>query len=309
MAIPVISTGFPDVLDARFADIVDNRFKEVPDMISTFYDIVQGGSAPTRDTYRTSEVGAFGDVPEFTGTVTYDDVNQGYDGTITPKEYASGFQIERKLFDDDLTGIMESKPKQLSIAVARTRQKHAAQPFNNAFGVDTTWNNYTENVALCSDSHTTTAPGVGTTAGFDNLVTSSLSSVSLTAARIQFRGLRGDRGQVLDIEPDMILIPPDLAGTAYEIGESMGVPENANNAANYNKGKYRIVEWQRLSSTRNWYLIDSTLMKDGLHWVERIGMEFAMVEDFDRFTGKWRVYLRYGNGHNSWRWLIGAQVA
>lgn len=309
MGVPVTSTGFPDVLDARFAEIYDNRFKEVPDMISTFYNVVSGASAPTRDTYRTSEVGAFGDVPEFTGTVTYDDVNQGYDGTITPKEYASGYQIERKLFDDDLTGIMESKPSQLSIAVARTRQKHAAQPFNNAFSVDSTWNSYSENVALCSDSHTTTAPGVSTTSGFDNLIISALSAVALAAARIQFRGLKGDRGQALDIEPDMLLIPPDLYQTAFEITESMGVPDNANNAANVHRNKYKVIEWQRLSSTRNWYLIDSTLMKDGLHWIERVGMEFAMVEDFDKLSGKWRVYLRYGNGHNSWRWLIGAQVA
>lgn len=308
MPVPSISTAFPDVLDARFAKIYDDRYNEIADMIAKFYDVVQGGSAPTRDTYRTSEIGAFGDLSEFTGQVTYDDVSQGYDGTITPKEYASGFQIERKLFDDDLTGIMERKPKQLALAVARTRQKHAAQPFNNAFSVDTTWNNYSEAVALCSDTHTTTS-GASTASGFDNLVTSALSAVSLQAARIQMQRFVDDRGNKILIEPSMLVVPLDLEQPAYEITESMGMPDTANNNANINKGRYDVTKWIYLSSARNWFLIDPTMMKDALHWVERVAMEFAMVEDFDRLIGKWRVYLRYGNGHDGWRWVLGAQVS
>ena len=37
--------------------------------------------------------------------------------------------------------------------------------------------------------------------------------------------------------------------------------------------------------------------------------EFAMVEDFDTLVGKWRLYSRYGHGHNDWRWVLGAQVS
>jgi len=308
MPVPVTSTQFPDVLDSRFAEVFDTRYKQIADMIGTFYSVKQGASAPTRDTYRTSAIGAFGDVPEFTGTVTYDDVSQGYDGTITPKEYASGFQIERKLFDDDLTGIMEAKPAQLALAWARTRQKHAASTFNNAFSVDTTWNNYTENVALCSDSHTTTS-GASTSAGFDNLITASLSSVSVAAARIQMVGFRDDRANKIGVMPSMIVYPPNLYQTAFEVMESAGVPENANNARNVHEGKYRLVEWVYLTDTNNWFLIDESMMKDALTWVERVASEFAMVEDFETLLGKWRLYGRYGLGHNDWRWMLGANVS
>lgn len=308
MPVPVTSSQFPDVLDARFAEIFDNRYKQIPDMISTFYSVKQGASAPTRDTYRTSAIGALGDVPEFTGTVTFDDVSQGYDGTITPKEYASGFQIERKLFDDDLTGIMEAKPAQLSLAWARTRQKHAASTFNNATSVDTTWNSYTENVALGSDSHTTTS-GASTANGFDNLTTAALSTVSLAAARIQMVGFRDDRANRMSVMPSMILYPPNLYQTAFEINESLGVPENANNARNVHQGKYRLVEWNYLTDTNNWFLIDEQMMKDALTWVERVASEFAMVEDFDTLLGKWRLYGRYGLGHNEWRWVNVASVS
>jgi phage major head subunit gpT-like protein len=308
MPVPSRSTNFGDLLDSRFAKIYNDRFKQLPDKIATFYDVVSGADAPTRDTYRVSQVGTFGDVPQFNGSVIYDDVSQGYDATITPLEYATGFQIERKLYDDDLYGIMDAKPKGLATAYQRTRQKHAAQTFNNMFSVDTTWNSHTENVALCSNSHTTTS-GASTASGFDNLITAALSTVSLTAARIQMVGFRGDRAERISVMPDGILIPPDLYHIAFEIVESMGQPDSANNNANVHEGAYQVQEWNYLTDVNNWALFDSTMMKDGLKWVERIGSEFAMVEDFDTLIAKWRLYCRYGLGHNDWRWILGAQVS
>lgn len=303
-----VSTNFSSLLDPRFKKIFNDRYKQLPDMINRFFSVVNSSAAPTRDTYRTSQIGTFGDIPAFTGTVTYDDVFQGYNGTITPLEYATGFQIQRKLFDDDLYGIMDGKPKAMATAYQRTRQKHAAQIFNNAFAIDTTWNSFTENVALCSNSHTTTS-GASTAAGFDNLVTSALSAVSLAAARVQMVNYRGDRAERISVMPDTLIIPPDLYQIAYEIVESEGVPDTANNNANVHKGQYTTIEWNYLTDTNNWFLADSTMMKDALTWVENTSMEFAMVEDFDTFVGKWRLYARYGHGHNEWRWVLGAQVS
>ena len=58
------------------------------------------------------------------------------------------FQIERVLFEDDQTGLMEAKPAGLGTAYARTVQGHAAQFLVNAFSVDSTWNSFSEGVAL-----------------------------------------------------------------------------------------------------------------------------------------------------------------
>ena len=113
MPVPSTSANFPDALDSRFAKIYNERYRQLPDMIQTFFNVVSGADAPTKDTYRTSSEGTFGDIPEFTGTVTYDDIAEGFDGTITPKEYASGFQLQRKLHDDELYGIMDAKPRGL----------------------------------------------------------------------------------------------------------------------------------------------------------------------------------------------------
>lgn len=304
-----ISTNFADLLDPRFKKLFNDRYNELPDRIRDFYSIVDGKSAPTKDTYRTSEIGAFGDVPEFSGTVTYDDIYQQYDATITPKEYADGYQINRKLFDDDLYGIMDAKPKGLATALTRTRQKHGATIFNNAFSVDTTWLTGNDGVAMCSNSHTTTSPGVSTSAGFDNLSTAALSATAVAAGRLQMRGYRGDRAQRLSIMPDRLVIPIDLEETAWEIVNSSGKVDTANNNANFNKGKYQVVDWEYLTDANNWFMVDGTMMKDALTWVDRVGHEFAMVEDFDTLVGKWRIYCRYGLGYNGWRWILGFQVS
>ena len=309
MPVPLRSTAFPDVLDPRFAVLFNEEYAQEPDRIGDFYTVVTGGDSPTKDTYRMSQMGAFGDVPELTGSVVYDDVNEGYDTTLTHKEYASGLQIERKLFDDAQFGIIDDKPRGLAQAYARTRQKHAASIFNNAFSVDTTWQTGGDAVALCSDSHTTRAGGVSTAIGFDNLLTSSLTAVALQAARIQFRNFRDDRANIASFLPDGLLIPPDLEGDAFEITQSEGKPDTANNNANINRGRYKVSDWMYLNDVNNWFVYDSSLMKRFLKWVQRIDAEFAMVEDLDTIIGKWRLYARHSLGYGDWRWVLGSQVS
>lgn len=303
-----ISTNFTDLLDPRFQKIFNEQYKQLPDRISDFYDVMSGSSFPTKDTARFSQVGTFGDLSEFNGTVNYDDVFQGYDATLTHKEYSSGFQIERKLFDDDAFGIMDQKPRGLSTAVSRTRQKHAASLFVNAFSVDTTWLTHTEGVSLCSDSHTTTS-GASTTVGFDNRITSALSAVAVTAARIQMRKFRGDRGERISVMPDTLLYPIDLYDVAEEIIRSSGKPDTANNNINVHNGRYTGMDWEYLSDVNDWFMYDSTLQKQWVKWIDRVSTEFGMVEDFDSLLGKWRCYLRYSLGWLDWRWVLGSQVS
>ena len=308
MAVPSRSTNFADLLDSRFKKIFNDQYGQLPDRIPEFFQVVSGADSPTKDTYRVSQVGAFGDLAEFTGNVTYDDVNQGYDTTLTHVEYASGFQVERKLFDDELYGVMDAKPRGLSSAYARTRQKHAAGSFNNAFSVVSTWMSGMDSLSLCNDAHTTTS-GASTTTGFDNLSTATLTATALAAARIQMRGFRDDRANRISVGADLVLIPVDLYADAYEIVQSQGKPDTANNNANVHFGQYRVTDWEYLTDTNNWFLIDSALMKQFNHWVNRVDAEFAMVEDFDTILAKWRLYCRYAMGHSDWRWVMGHQVS
>lgn len=303
---PALSENFGDVLDPRFQRIFHEEYDELPDMLPELFAFPMDNG---RNDMRWSGVGAFADWGQFTGSVSYDDLFQGFDTTATHLEFASGFQIERKLFDDDQYNIMDQRPAGLATAAQRTRQKHGARILNNAFSSDTFFYVNSEGVALCSNSHTTNATGVSTSTGFDNLTTSSLSATALSAARIQMVGFRDDRGNRMSVMPDELWIPNDLFETAYEIVASMGKVDTANNNRNVHEGAYTIKEWNYLSDTNNWFLCDSSMRRKFCVWVDRVEKEFAFAEDLDTLIAKWRGYMRYSNAWVDWRWILGGQVS
>ena len=300
-----VSGAFGDLLDPRFQKVMQNWLKELPDTVPTLFTIV-----PTNDRndMRFTQVGTLPDFDEFNGTVTYPSLNQGYDTTMTPLEFVSGFQVERKLFDDDQYHIMDQKPVSLGTSYNRTRQKHAARVFVNAFSVDNYFYVNTENVALCSNSHTTTS-GAATTNGFDNLGTTAMSATAVASARISMVGFRGDQAQRVDIMPDELWYPPQLYETAWEIANAGGKLDVSTNNPNVHKGKYTLREWNYMSDANDWFLGDSTLRKQSLFWQDRIGLEFAYAEDMDTLVAKWRAYVRHGFAEVDWRWTFGSQVS
>lgn len=308
MPTPATSAAFGDLLDARFQEIFqENKDRlQLKDMIPTLYGTASYDGRPD---IRNSSIGAFGDFTAFSGTVEYDDQAQGYDVTATPIEFASGFQVERKLFDDGMYNIMDQKPEGLALSAMRTRQKHAARPFTNGFSVDTMFYSHSEGLPLFSNSHTTTADGVSTASGFDNLVTTALSATAVAAARIQFRGFRDDRGNRFDSTPDELIISPDNYDVAAEIVGSQGKLDTSDNNINVHKGAYKVIDWNYLSDTNDWFMSDSTTRKTFLRWADRVPLEFAFAEDLDTIVAKWRAYMRYTYICRDWRWAIGAQVA
>ncbi len=304
MPAPQVSQGFADLLDPRFSKIFYENYKQLPDMIGKlFTDVGTNG----RNNMTWSQVGTLPDFTEFTGTVNYQSQNQGYNTTMTPVEFASGIQIERKLFDDDQFHIMDQKPKALSLSAFRTRQKHGARILNNAFSVDGYFYNNSEGVSLCSTAHTTTS-GASVATGFSNKVTSALTAVAVAAARIQMVQVRGDQAERISVSPDELWGPPDLYEQAFEIISSMGKVDVANNNRNVHEGVYTFYEWNYLTSTKNWFMCDSSMRKQYAFWSDRVPLEFAMAEDLDTLLAKWRAYGRWANAVTDWRWITGASV-
>jgi phage major head subunit gpT-like protein len=300
------SGSFGDLLDPRFEQIFQDHLTQLPDKIPSLFSMPNSNG---RDNMRWSDVGAITDWDEFDGSVSYEDLVQGYDTVATPLEFVKGTQVARKLFDDDQYHIMDQRPASMATAAQRTRQKHGARIWNNAFSVDTYFYNNSEGVALCSNSHTTNASSVSTSTGFDNLITSALSATAVASARIQMVKFRDDKAGRIDVMPDELLIPVDLYEKAYEIVASQGQVDTAQNNRNVHESSYGIHEWSYLSDTNNWFMQDSSSRKASLFWLDRVTPEFAFVEDFDSLIAKWRGYGRWGNAWIRWHWILGSQVS
>lgn len=305
MASPLTTTQFADVLDLRIRDIALGTYDKGQSRIGDFFDI----QTSDRPDERFSTLTPMGKFQTFVGAIPYDGPEQGYDVTMTPIEKVLGIQIERKLYDDDQFGVIDEQFAQLGESAFKTQEDDAAGLFTGAFSAVNDFFSHTEAVALVSNAHTTTVPGVSTTAGFSNRVTTELSPTALTAAVIQFRQFKDDAGDLIDLVPDTLLVPINLRDRADEILKTQKGLDDANQNVNVHAGRFKVLDWYRLSDTNDWFLMDSAMMKKNLIWFWRKRLELAKMESFDNIIAKCRGYMRYGYVRRDWRWILGAQVS
>lgn len=252
-------------------------------------------------------VGGMEDFQEYEGRIDYDDAEQLWRPSYTHTEYVKGFKVERKLVDDDMYNVINKRPLAFATAAMRTREKHAASVFNNAFS-----DSYTgyDSQPLCDDDHPY-SPSNST--AIDNELTLELSYDNVVTARETMRAFVDDRGELVSVNPDLLLVPPELEGTANEIlrtmrGGNSQQPGTANYDANLLQERgMRMVMWDYLTDANAWFLIDSQLAKLYLNWFDRVPLEVALdpTSDF-HLEARWRGYMRYSYGWSDFRFVIGS---
>ena len=314
MGNPIASSQFVRLLDKRLRKVFDeNKFKEIQQMIPSLYNVIQGDSAFEEF----FEVGALPDIPEFNGKLSYLSVSPGYYNKIEPKEYAGGVMFERKLLDDKKYAVMDNRVAMLSRSATRVMEKIGVRPFANAFSAAFDYQTSEEGVALCSSSHTTKS-GTSTTSGFSNSGTTALSKTAINATRILMRRFRNDISERIDMMPDTLIVPDNLYDTACE-AVGYDPRSGANSELDPDTGQFKIntarafkvIPYLRLDDydTNNWFMVDSSKMKQFLLFIKRIDPEFQMKVDFDTFTIKNSTYFRCANGFTDWRWIYGHNVS
>jgi phage major head subunit gpT-like protein len=242
-----------------------------------------------------------------TGRVQYEDPAKGFEKLFTHVSFAKGVMVQREQIDDAQTRITFDDALALGDSAWRKREKGAASVFNNAFtdsGVNDDGQAIAgpDGVGLCSTAHPGNAEGG---ASVSNEGTLAFSKANLGTARVAMMKTADDSGDIMDVMPNLILVPPELEDTAAEITMSTLDPTSANNAINTQRGRFSYLTWHYLTDTNAWFLIDSSVMKKFLKWFDRAPLEFGRDEDFETFMIKWRAYMRYSYGWTSWQWIVG----
>ena len=303
---PLTSGNFADLLKPVLKGVFDIGSSAPIEMI----DFLFKKESSTRYEEQYQGMGAMGKVPVFGGTVPYADFDANYRTDIRNYEYAQGIQIERRLVDDDQTGQITGRAANMAAQFRRTREADAADIFINAFtdsgtnrsGAST---NGADGVALLSTAHPHSPSNTNNTQS--NEGTLALTIDNLDTTRQAMRNFTDDKDQLLGINPDMLLVPPELERAATQLVAERAIyePGSAQFDVNMFAGRFRPVVWNRLPDANAWFLIDSTLMKEHLIWQDRVLPDFAQAEDFDGLTAKYRGYMRYGIGWTDWRWIYG----
>ena len=78
---------------------------------------------------------------------------------------------------------------------------------------------------------------------------------------------------------------------------------------NFVNGMFQLNTELWLEDANDWFLFDSSAMKENQIWIDRVSGEYDKIEDFDTLVLKHRVYGRWGNAHIGWRHVLGAQVS
>ena len=299
--------NFGDLLDVRLSKIYYEKIKEriEKSMAPMLFRNQPVGAVPD---YRVSGLGGFSDLQDFDGAISYDSPSQLYDTVCTFPEKALGFKIERKLYDDNQFGKIDPKAIGMATAVARTDEKMAVTIFNESFtSTNASGQSGGDGVAMCSSSHPY-SPDDSTV--LDNAGSTAFSPAAVEATRlIGMTDILTDRGELADVNYDMIIIPPALEEDAWEIINSKGKVDTANNNANFHYGRYKLAVWARLTSSTCWWMADSELLNEHFFKCIRVAPEFEMDRDFDTKVAKWSVYQRISYNYGEWRAVYGHLVS
>ena len=133
------------------------------------------------------------------------------------------------------------------------------------------------------------------------------------------RQFRGDVGQRIIVEPDLIVVPDtiyDQTCEAVGYNEAGAHSDRDPDSAHYGRinpqsGRWKVMAYPRLDdyTTKSWFMIDSKKMKEFMLWINRLEPDIETISDFETKMFKQSVYSRFGYGWTNWRFIYGMAVS
>lgn len=111
-----------------------------------------------------------------------------------------------------------------------------------------------DGLALASAAHTGLLTG-STSDNYSNYLNSDLSYTALASVRYYYKTKKDDLGQLMMLEPDMLVFEPTLWPTVEELLKSEYKPFELSNTESAFKGWIKPLEDPRLTSTTNWFVL------------------------------------------------------
>jgi hypothetical protein len=225
-------------------------------------------------------------------SVTYDSEKQGFISRYQHVVYALGFIITREMMDDDQYDVVgQRKAQGLAFSMRQTKEIVVANMYNRAFNASYTGG---DGVALISASHPNIAGGTWS----NQIATAAdLSEAALEQACIDIAGFTNDRGLLIGVRPESLVISRYMPFEAKRILQTNGRVGTDNNDLNALKDMGmipKIVVNHYLTDADAWFI--RTNVKNGLKLFERNADSFDTDNDWDTENAKFKARARYAVG-------------
>lgn len=304
-----------NVLEPVFRELYTREMKGKKDFIPMLYD-VQGSSKDTESIEMIGGEGLMEEWGQSANQVFYDDVDELWQKYFRHKKFSLGREIDRDFVDDLKLTAIRDRIRSMADAVYKTRQYQAAELFNNAdlttTAVDFRGRTYNAEIpdtkALCATDHPYSP--TNSTDTQSNKGTDELSIDTWDATAVAMQEWKDDRGNLLAVMPNTLIVAPYNARRAFQIagipGKGEGYePDSANHNINIYEGDITVIVNPFFKNRKDWFAADSSRMKNANKWFDRRKPENGSITDFDTEVAKFKVVGRWSYGTIDWTWVFG----
>ena len=292
-------SNFGDLLEPGFKKIFDDAYQEEPEVYPQIFNV----DSSSKQDEKYSGVTGFGlyEQTDEGAQVNYDDPVQMYDVTLTHVKYTKGFKISEELYEDDQYNVMKGKPAQMGRAARRSVETITSNILNRAF--NSSYADGGDGEELCSTDHDRSDGGSAQSNASDTGIT--LTDTNLETGMLAARQQLDDRGMIIQVNPDTLIVPLNLEKEARILVNSSGRPGTADNDLNVYQGKFKVIAWEYLTVNDTiWFLLDKSQAK--LLWLWRIKPEFKQDVTFDTGMALFKSRFRGVGGWTDWRGVWGS---
>lgn len=263
--------------------------------------------------YETS-LGNFSPVGE-NGSIPESDFVEGYSKNLEYETWKNSFQVSREMIDDGNIGKVKERAGGLMMGYNRTRELFGASVFSNGIATTMTFGGKVFDIAcadgqpLFSKSHPSKTGKIGNQS---NLYDGSYSYDNLAKIETNMQNYTDDDGNLLNLQPDTIIIPNNalLKKQIIEDLNGEGNPNSANLKGNYHMGRWDVVIWPYLTTPTgvtagtNWFIVGDRQWNkvfNGVVWRDRVALEVESIIEDKTDANIWKGYARFGATPNNWR--------
>ena len=241
--------------------------------------------------------------------VSFDNASESYSARYTHDTVALAFALTEEAVEDNLYDSLGKRyVKALAKSMANTKEVKGADVLNNAFSSSFLGG---DGKSLIASDHP--LAGGGSAANRASTM-ADLNEASLEDAFIDISTFTDDRGLIISVQPDKLVVPPQLVFVADRILQSDLRSGTADNDVNAIKntgvlpGGYVVNHY--LNDPDAFFILTSVNeMGDGLKMFQRSPMETSMEPDFSTGNIRYKARERYSFGFSDWRGVYGSQGA